>query len=56
MCNYVSLLSQKQEFEAYYVATYTGKPYQQDFQINGFVNPLLPVILDENTDLIIPAE
>ena len=56
MCNYVSLLSQKQELEAYYGATYAGKPYQQDFQINGFANPLLPVILDENTDLIIPAE
>lgn len=56
MCNYVSLLSQKQELEAFYGATYEGKPYDHDFKINGFANPTLPIIMDENTDLILPAE
>lgn len=56
MCNYVSLLSEKQELETYFGARYEGKLYHQDFRINGFATPLLPVILDEDTDLIVPAE
>lgn len=56
MCNYISLLSEAQELEEYFGAEYVGEPYHREFRINGFANPKVPVILDENTDRIIPAQ
>lgn len=56
MCYYVSLLSEVQELEHQYGAEYTGEPYHKDCRINGFANPNVPVIVDSDTDHIIPAQ
>lgn len=56
MCNYISLLSEAQELEEYFGAVYHGSPYHRDFRINGFANPQVPVILDENPAQIVPAQ
>lgn len=56
MCNYISLLSEAQELEEYYGAEYVGEPYHREFRINGFANPKVPIIMDGDTDHIIPAE
>lgn len=47
MCNYISLLSEAQELEEYFGAKYEGKPYYKEFRINGFANPVVPIIMDE---------
>lgn len=56
MCNYVSVVSTQEEFENEYDAEYVGEDYAVDFKINGFANPKLPVILDADTDHIVPAQ
>lgn len=56
MCNYISLLSEAQELEEYFDAEYVGEPYHKEFRINGFANPRVPIIMDGDTDSIIPAE
>lgn len=56
MCNYISLLSEAQELEEYFGAEYQGVPFHKEFRINGFANPTVPVILDSDTDRIIPAQ
>lgn len=56
MCNYISLLSEAQELEEYFGAVYQGEPYHRDFRINGFSNPQVPVILDEEPNRITNAE
>ena len=56
MCNYVSVVSTQEEFEEEYDAEYVGEDYAVDFKINGFANPKLPVILDADTDHIVPAQ
>lgn len=56
MCNYISLLSEAQELEEYFDAEYVGEPYHKEFRINGFANPRVPIIMDGDTDHIIPAE
>ncbi len=56
MCNYISLISEAQELEEYFDAEYVGEPYHREFRINGFATPRVPIILDNDTDHIIPAE
>lgn len=56
MCNYISLISEAQELEEYFDAKYVGEPYHREFRINGFATPRVPIILDNDTDHIIPAE
>lgn len=56
MCNYIRIESEPEEFENEYQATYTGEPYKKEFKINGFGNPMVPIILDSDTSHIIPAQ
>lgn len=56
MCNYVSLLSEAQELEEYFDASYKGEPYHKEYRVNGFAHPQLPVILDEDPSQIITME
>ncbi|SNV37082.1 Uncharacterised protein [Chryseobacterium taklimakanense] len=56
MCNYISLLSEAQELEEYFGAEYVGEPYHREIRINGFATPRVPIILDEDTSHIVPAE
>ena len=56
MCNYISLLSEVQELEEYFGAKYEGKPYHKEFRINGFANPFVPIIMDEEPSVITSAE
>lgn len=56
MCNYISLLSEAKELEEYFDAEYVGEPYHREFRINGFGTPNVPIIKDDNTGLIVPAE
>lgn len=52
MCYYISLLSEKQELETFFEAEFKGDPYHTEFRINGFANPKIPIILDEDTQVI----
>lgn len=56
MCNYISLLSETQELEEYFGASYVGEAYHREFRINGFATPKVPVIMDSDTSHIVPAE
>lgn len=56
MCNYIRIESEPEELENEYQAEYIGVPYKNDFKINGFGNPKVPIIVDRDTDHIIPAQ
>lgn len=56
MCNYVSLLSTSQELEEYFEASYQGLPYHLGYRINGFANPMLPIISDKDPKVITAAQ
>lgn len=56
MCNYVSLLSSSQELEEYFEASYQGLPYHMGYRINGFANPMLPIISDKDPKIITSAQ
>lgn len=56
MCKYISLLSEAQELEEYFDAKYEGEPYHKEFPINGFANPVIPIIMYEEPSVITSAE
>ncbi len=56
MCNYISLLSQPQELEEYFEASYKGLPYHMEYRINGFANPMLPLISNKEPNEIHSAQ
>ncbi len=56
MCYYVSLLSEAQELEEHFDATYKGAPFHKEYRISGFSHPFLPVLLDEEPSEITLAQ
>ncbi len=56
MCNYIQIESDIDELEEAYQAEYIGSEYARSFKINGFANPNVPVILDQDTDHIRSAQ
>lgn len=56
MCSYISIGSNPEDFENEYDAEFIGNAYKKEFKINGFANPAVPIILDDDTDHIVSAQ
>lgn len=56
MCYYVKVESKPEELEKEYGAEFIGEAYHQNFKLNGFAHPRLPVVLDYDTSHILTAE